>query len=72
MKKASNNRAKTGGQTRDTAPPLIGWGAIADHLGCSIPTARKWHSTAGLPIRKVGGTRIEASASEIDEWRHLK
>ena len=66
MKGPNHNRAKTGGHTRG---PLIGWAAIADYLQCSERTARNWNTNGGLPIRRVGGTRIEASAAELDAWR---
>ena len=68
MKHQAQNRMIQPSHNRESLP-LIGWRAIADHLNCAPATAQKWHKEAGLPVRRVGGTRIESTIREIDEWR---
>ena len=46
---------------------LNGWKEIADFLGCSTRTAKKYHYQYNMPVyRKMGPVR--ALKSEINEW----
>ena len=68
MHSQSNDRMKRPSHSRESET-LIGWKAIAEHLNCCQTTAKTWHARAGLPIRKVAGTRIESTTADLDEWR---
>jgi predicted DNA-binding transcriptional regulator AlpA len=51
---------------------LYGWKEIADFLGTSERTARRWESERALPVRRMsGGGRdlVSASRAEINHWR---
>jgi hypothetical protein len=50
---------------------LRGWKEIAAHLTASERTARRWESTRGLPVHRVGGRSrdaVLADAEELDLW----
>lgn len=50
--------------------PLVGWKAIADYLGCSERTARRWHDRIGLPISQPGpACLVSAMPGSLSEWR---
>ena len=46
---------------------LTGWKAIAQYIGKSIKTAKKYHFVYSMPVRKVTN-RVEALPYEIDQW----
>jgi len=46
---------------------LTGWKALAQYLGVSIDTLRRWKAEAGLPVHKRGGY-VFAFPEEIDAW----
>lgn len=50
---------------------LRSWKAIANYLGCSVRTARRWEAEEGLPVHrlmhKTQGT-VYAYAAELDQW----
>jgi hypothetical protein len=66
---ASRELAWRGSDTVDRE--LSGWKQIAAYLEVSIPTARKYGNTLGLPVRKRGG-RYYADSEEIDRWKRLE
>lgn len=50
---------------------LVGWEAIAAHLGKGDRTVRRYAEKHGMPVFRVAcptGTVTEASSSQIDEW----
>lgn len=51
---------------------LVGWKAIAAHLGVSVRTAQRWERTLSLPVsRDVQATRgdeVHAHAEDVDRW----
>ncbi|WP_232520600.1 helix-turn-helix domain-containing protein [Rhodobacter sp. CZR27] len=53
----------------NSAPAGI-WGlpAIAQALGISIDTARRWARSGKAPIRQPGGGRYYADRGELAEW----
>jgi len=60
--------------TTDSGPNdrLNSWKAIANHLGCSVRTARRWEASEGLPVhrhRHAAQATIFAYKSELDAWR---
>jgi excisionase family DNA binding protein len=46
---------------------LLGWKAIAEALGVSASTARRWTRELGLPAFKLGG-QVRASCGELERW----
>jgi excisionase family DNA binding protein len=46
---------------------IVGWKAIADMLGVSTSTARRWTRELGLPAYKLGG-QVRVSRVELDKW----
>ncbi|MCC6586509.1 MAG: hypothetical protein IT168_07300 [Bryobacterales bacterium] len=46
---------------------LDGWAQIAHHLRVSPRTAQNYRESDGLPVH-YNGTRVYASAAELDEW----
>lgn len=60
--------------TRDAASNgrLDSWKAIANYLGKSVRTAKRWESEEGLPVHRHMHHRqgtVHAYAREIDQWR---
>lgn len=57
------------------ADRLDSWKAIANYLGRSVRTARRWESEEGLPVHrhrhKTGGS-VFAYSHELDAWRDSK
>lgn len=49
---------------------LDSWKAIADYLKRDLATVRRWETSLGLPVHRVGGTgrSVFAYAQEIDDW----
>lgn len=50
---------------------LIGWKAVAGHLGVDVRTAQRYEVELGLPVRRLPGEkgRVRATAAELDEWK---
>lgn len=46
---------------------IVGWKAIADVLGVSTSTVRRWTRDLGLPAYKLGG-QVRVSRAELDKW----
>lgn len=58
------------GQANSVAPserPMSGWKAIAEHLGVSEITAKRWEA-AGLPVHRPARGTVLAFASELNNW----
>lgn len=53
--------------TRVVRPDLIGWEAIAAHLGVKVATARRWHRQ-GMPVFSWGPTQVAAYGDKIVAW----
>lgn len=57
--------------TAANAGRLRSWKAIANHLGCSVRTARRWETDEGLPVHrqmhKSQGS-VYAYTGELDAW----
>lgn len=51
-----------------TDADLFGWQAIADHLGCSVGTAQRYHREDGLPVGRFK-RQVEASSEKLKTWR---
>ena len=51
--------------------PLQGWKEIAAYLGRDARTAQRWEASAGLPVRRHGGSAgsVYAYPSELQSWR---
>ncbi|MEO1028759.1 MAG: tetratricopeptide repeat protein [Pseudomonadota bacterium] len=50
---------------------LVGWKRIANYLGCSERTARRWEHDVGLPVhRQMHETQstVYAHSTELDQW----
>jgi hypothetical protein len=50
---------------------MHGWKEIADHLGVSVRTARRWEAERGLTVHRVGGSSkdaVFADRTELDVW----
>ena len=61
----------------DTPNPdrLDSWKAIANYLGKSVRTARRWESEEGLPVRRQmhrSQGSVYAYPAEIDAWRRRR
>jgi excisionase family DNA binding protein len=41
---------------------------IADYLGVSPKTVKRWSIDAGLPVRKVSGGSLLANRKDLDRW----
>ncbi len=57
------------------ADRLDSWKAIANYLGRSVRTARRWESEEGLPVhrhRHKSGGSVFAWRNELDAWRDSK
>lgn len=54
---------------------LDSWKAIANYLGRSVRTARRWESEEGLPVHRhkhnTGGT-VFAHVAEVDAWQQSR
>ena len=44
------------------------WGPIAQYLGTSVSTARRWANYYGLPVGHTPAGRVFTSKSMIDQW----
>ncbi len=53
--------------------PLQGWKEISSYLERDTRTAQRWEASAGLPVRRQGGSggSVYAYPSEIEDWRAL-
>ena len=54
---------------------VIGWRDIAQYLGVSVATARRWQLDLGLPIANRGSGaqfRVYTSKSLIDKWIYAR
>lgn len=52
---------------------LKGWKTIALHLQCGVRSAQRWHSSRGLPVRRLYSSDrapVIANSEEIDAWLH--
>ena len=51
---------------------LVGWKAIAAHLGVSVRTAQRYERTLSLPVTRVThagrGEEVQALSEAIDTW----
>ena len=45
---------------------LTSWKEIAEFLEVSVRTAQRWESDGGLPVRRLGGDRMEAGEHRVD------
>lgn len=50
-----------------SAEPWIGTKEIAEHLGVTVVTLRKWIASEKIPCHRVGKL-WKFKASEVDEW----
>lgn len=50
---------------------LAGWKAIAQHLGVSVVTAKRWRR-AGLPVHTPAGRSVLAFTVEINNWVRVR
>lgn len=63
---------KPGQQTPDRDERLESWKSIANFLGKSVRTAKRWEAEEGLPVHRHMHHRqgtVYAFAEEIDRWR---
>jgi predicted site-specific integrase-resolvase len=51
----------------DSKEILTGWKAIAEYLGISVDTARKWHREKGMPVITQLGLKV-ALVDELKKW----
>ncbi len=47
---------------------LIGWKAIARHLGCCVRTAKTYYYEGHMPVRRPAGMRVRALKYTLDIW----
>jgi hypothetical protein len=47
---------------------LYGWQDIADYVGCSVKTARRYAKHYHLPIRRFPSKKLFAVPSDLDKW----
>ena len=50
---------------------LRGWKEIAEHVGTSVRTARRWEDLRALPVRRLGGggrDAVFALRDDLDAW----
>lgn len=47
---------------------LSTWGEIAQYIGKSTKTAKKYHKRFGLPVHRTPGNGVSAIKPEIDRW----
>ena len=47
---------------------LIGWGAIAQYMGISLPSAMRWERLQRLPVCRLPDGRVMTTLSLIDQW----
>lgn len=50
-----------------SAEPWIGTKEIAEHLGVTVVTVRKWIANGKIPCHRVGKL-WKFKVSEVDEW----
>jgi excisionase family DNA binding protein len=48
--------------------PLLNVGQVAEMLGLSLATIRKWVLTGSIPYRKIGSKSVRFSAADIRDW----
>lgn len=56
-----------------SADRLRSWKAIANHLGCSVRTARRWEAEEDLPVHRLmhkSQGSVYAYPAELDAWLH--
>ncbi|MGD8719461.1 MAG: helix-turn-helix domain-containing protein [Candidatus Zixiibacteriota bacterium] len=46
---------------------LVGWKEIAEFLGVSVSTARRWTRTLDVPAYRLAG-QVRASSVDLDKW----
>lgn len=54
-------------ENKYNAEPWLGTKEIAEHLGVTVVTVRKWISSGNIPCHRVGKL-WKFKASEIDSW----
>ena len=48
---------------------LVGWRAIAEHLGVSARTAQRYEASLALPVQRgTHAEEVHATSEELDEW----
>ncbi len=52
-------------------PDLVGWQAIANALGVSVRTAKRWERD-GLPLANYGSVNVAAYRDRILEWQRAR
>ena len=50
---------------------LRSWKSIAEFLGVSQSTARRWHHNFRMPVVRFVGKRVFTTSSAIDDWIRL-
>ena len=54
---------------------LVGWKRIANHLGCSERTARRWEREENLPVHRqhhASQSTVYAHLEELEAWLHSR
>lgn len=46
---------------------LYGWKEIANYIGCTTPTARRYAKRKQLPVKKIG-SRVMISRIMVEKW----
>lgn len=54
-------------ENKYSAEPWLGTREIAEHLGVTVVTVRKWIANNKIPCHRVGKL-WKFKASEVDEW----
>ena len=47
---------------------ISGWSNIADYIGRSIPTAKRYHYRFHMPVRRIPGMSPVCLSPELDMW----
>lgn len=47
---------------------ITGWANIADYIGRSIPTAKRYHYRFHMPVHRVPGMSPASLGPELDLW----
>ncbi len=47
---------------------LRSWKTIAEFLGVSQSTARRWHHSFRMPVVRFVGKRVFTTSSALDDW----
>jgi predicted site-specific integrase-resolvase len=59
----------SGNSTETVYPQVLRtWRSIAQYLGVSERTARRWHKRFRLPVVRLVGKRVFTSTGAIDHW----